>query len=39
MNEHAVDVKQLGHYISNSDGHYGRNRSEDKEIPIIAANA
>ena len=31
MNDEAVTVKQLGHYISNSDGHYGRSRSEDKE--------
>jgi hypothetical protein len=32
MNDEAVTVNQLGHYISNSDGHYGRARNEDKEV-------
>jgi hypothetical protein len=31
MNDEAVTVRQLGHYISDSNGHYGRSRSQDQE--------
>ena len=31
MKSEGLMVKQLGHYISNSSGHYGRSRSEDKD--------